>query len=85
MVDNYIEYQIYNDVTGQNEKSTHSSNSGGISTFGAIVSMFAGLFLQSVLYSALGVEVDDVPVLILIVLWIVISFGVACIFDKIGL
>ena len=74
MMDNYIEYQIYKDVTGQNDEPSYTTSRGnGMSTFGAIISVIAGLVLQAVLYTVLGIDVDDVPVLIIIILWVVFS------------
>ena len=44
MIDNYIEYQIYKDVTGQNDEPSYTPSRGnGMSTFGAIISVIAGL------------------------------------------
>lgn len=86
MVDNFIEYQIYKDVIGQkNEPSSTPSRDNGMSTFGAIVSVIAGLFLQSALYVTLGIDIDDVPVLVIIILWAVFSAIAAVVVDKIGL
>ena len=86
MVDNFIEYQIYKDVTGQkNEPSYTSSRGNGMSTFGAIVSVIAGLFMQAALYVALGIDVEDVPVLVIIILWAVFSTIAAVVVEKIGL
>ena len=66
--DNFIEYQIYKDVTGQKDEPSYTPSRGkGMSTFGAIVSVIAGLFLQSALYVTLGIDVDGVPVLIIII------------------
>ena len=85
MIDNYIEYQIYKDVTGQNDEPSYTPSRGnGMSTFGAIISVIAGLVLQAVLYTVLGIEVDDVPVLIIIILWVVFSAIAAVVVDKIG-
>lgn len=56
-----------------------------MSTFGANVSVIAGLFLQSALYVTLEIDVDDVPVLVTIILWVVFSSLVAVVIDKIGL
>ena len=56
-----------------------------MSTFGAIISVIAGLVLQAVLYTVLGIEVDDVPVLIIIILWVVFSAIAAVVVDRIGL
>lgn len=86
MADNFIEYQIYKDVTSQKGPSSYTPSSGnGMSTFGAIVSVIAGLFLQSALYVTLGIDVDDVPVLVIIILWVVFSAIAAVVVDKIGL
>ena len=86
MADNFIEYQIYKDVTGQKDEPSYTPSRGnGMSTFGAIVSVIAGIFLQAALYVALGIDVDDVPVLVIIILWVVFSAIVAVVVDKIGL
>lgn len=86
MVDNFIEYQIYKDVTGQKDEQSYTSSRGnGMSTFGAIISVIAGLFLQAALYVTLGIDVDDVPVLVSIVLWVVFSAIAAVVVEKIGL
>ena len=86
MVDNYIEYQIYKDVTGQNDEPSYTPSRGnGMSTFGAIISVIAGLVLQAALYTWLGIDVADVPVLVIIILWIVFSTIAAVVVDKIGL
>lgn len=84
--DNFIEYQIYGDATGQEDKPSYTPRSGnGMSTFGAIVSVIAGLFLQAALYTMLGIDVDDVPVLVIIILWAVFSTLAALAVEKMGL
>ena len=86
MMDNYMEYQIYKDVTGQNDEPSYTPSKGhGMSTFGAIISVIAGLVLQAALYTGLGIEVDDVPVFVIIILWVVFSAIAAVVVDKIGL
>ena len=86
MIDNYIEYQVYKDVTGQNDEPSYTPSRGnGMSTFGAIISVIAGLVLQAVLYTVLGIDVDDVPVFVIIILWVVFSAIAAVAIDKIGL
>ena len=86
MMDNYIEYQIYKDVTGQNDEPSYTTSRGnGMSTFGAIISVIAGLVLQAALYTGLGIDVVDVPVLVIIILWVVFSAIAAVVVDKIGL
>lgn len=84
--DNIIEYQIYKESTGQSDESSYTPRSGnGMSTFGAIISVIAGLFLQAALYTMLGIDVDDVPVLVIIILWAVFSTLAALAVEKIGL
>ena len=86
MIDNYIEYQIYKNVTGQNDEPSYTTSRGnGMSTFGTIISVIAGLVLQAALYTGLGIDVDDVPVLVIIILWVVFSAIAAVVVDKIGL
>lgn len=86
MVENFIEHQIYKNVTGQKDESSFIPSRGnGMSTFEAIVSVIAGLFLQSALYVTMWIDVDDVPVLVIIILWGVFSAIVAVVVDKIGL
>ena len=86
MIDNYIEYQVYKDVTGQNDEPSYTPSKGnGMSTFGAIISVIAGLVLQAALYTGLGIDVDDVPVFVIIILWVVFSAIAAVAVDKIGL
>lgn len=86
MADNFIEYQIYKDVTGKKGEPSYTPSRGnGMSTFGVIVSVIAGLFLQSALYVTLGIDVDDVLVLVIIILWAVFSAIAAVVADKIGL
>lgn len=86
LADDFLEYQIYKDITGQNYEPFYTAGKGeGISSMGAIISVIAGLFLQSVLYVALGIDVDDVPVLVIVILWAVFSAIAAVVVEKIGL
>ena len=86
MADSFIEYQIYKDVTGQKDEPSYTPSRGnGMSTFGAIVSVIAGLFMQAALYVALGIDVDDVPVFVIIILWAIFSAIAAVVVEKIGL
>lgn len=82
--DDFIEYNIYKEST-KNSTSSSYSRGGGISTFGAILSVIAGLVGQVAIYMMLGVEVEDVPVIIMIILWIVISSITGAILDSIGI
>lgn len=86
MVDNYIEYQMYKKMTEQKEESSYTPSRGnGMSNFGAIISVIAGLILQALLYVALGIDVENVPVLVIVILWIVFSAIAAVVVEKIGL
>ena len=73
-------------MTGQKDEPSYTPSRGnGMSTFGAIVSVIVGLLLQSALYVTLGIDVDDVPVFVIIILWVVFSAIAAVVVDKIGL
>ncbi len=86
IADNFIEYQIYKDVTGQKDDSSYTPRSGGgISTFGAIISSLSGLVGQAFIYTLLDIDVENVPVIVMIILWIVISAVVGAVADSMGL
>ncbi|MGN0401504.1 MAG: hypothetical protein ACI4HQ_04485 [Acetatifactor sp.] len=83
--DNYIEYQIYKDVTGQKNNSSYIP-SNGISTFGAILSTVGGLFLGALIVALFsGDNVENVPVIITIILWIICSAALAVFCDNHGI
>lgn len=84
--DDFIEYQIYRDVMGEHDEPSYTPRRGnGMSTFGAIISVIAGLVGQCLLYMLLGVDVEDVPVLVIIILWAVFSAIAALLVEKMGL
>ena len=77
--DNFIEYQIYKD-TSENITDTFNSHTGRddshkqvMSTIGALLCIFSGLFWQALLFTMLKVDVEVIPALLIIVLWIVFS------------
>lgn len=83
--DDYIEYQIYKDVTGQKSNSSYTP-SNGISTFGAILSTIGGLFLGCMIIALFaGEHVEDVPVIITIILWIICSAVLSVFGEKNGI
>ena len=73
--DHYVDYKL----SGGNNESSGRSSGGGMSTFGAILCVIAGLVEQSVIYTALDIEVDDVPGIIIVILWVVFSVVTAMI------
>lgn len=81
--DNFIEYQIYRDVTGQNKVNDQKStvnNGNGMSTFGAVISVIGGLFLFTALFAFLGGDAEDMeamPIFLIVVFWIICSGVVA--------
>ena len=82
--DNYIEYQIYRDVTGNKNNSSYTPRNG-ISTFGAILSTIGGLFLGAGIVALFaGENVENVPVIITIILWLICSSVLAVFFDNNG-
>ena len=82
--DNYIDYQIYRDVTGNKNNSSYTSGNG-ISTFGAILSTIGGLFLGAGIVALFaGDNVEKVPVIITIILWLICSSVLAVFFDNNG-
>lgn len=84
-VDDYLEYQIYHNCKSDNDRPHHTPGSGGISTFGAVFSMICGMVLQAFIYTVFGIDVKDVPVVILLILWVFLSALAAVVVEKIGL
>ena len=83
--DNYIEYQIYRYVTGNKNTSSYTPRNG-ISTFGAILSTIGGLFLGAGIVALFaGDNVENVPVFITIILWLICSSVLAVFFDNNGI
>lgn len=73
-VDDYIEYNSYKSWKEQHEKSSHTSGgSGEMSGFGTFLCVISGLVWQALLYTALDIEVENVPVFVMIVLWVLFS------------
>ena len=87
MADDFIEYNIYKECTGKHEDTGYyrSSHKGGISTFGAILATILGLVVQAVIYYIFGVNVEDVPVVLIVILWIGFSAVIGNIFDNHGI
>ncbi len=56
-----------------------------MSTFRAIICVISGLIYQSFLFTALGIDMDNVPVSLIVVLWFVESFATVLIVEKLGL
>ena len=79
--DDCIEYEIYEDVTGHINNSYIPSN--GISTFGAVLSTVGGLFLGAgVTALFVGENTENVPVILIIILWIICGAVLAAFCDK---
>ncbi|MCI5620703.1 MAG: hypothetical protein MR355_03955 [Lachnospiraceae bacterium] len=76
---------LFGDTENYHGSSYTPSRKGGMSTLGAILSVVAGLILQCVLYVALGIDVENVPALVIVILWAVFSTLAAVMMEKIGL
>lgn len=74
MVDNYIEYQIYKNSTINKETNNYTSNeTNGISTFSALVAVIGGMLIAGMFVS----EFEEMPGIIVGILWIFSSVGIA--------
>lgn len=86
MYDDYIEYKMYTDTTGNNDIPSGSSGyRRGMSAFGAVISTIGGLVAQAALYTAMDIDVEKVPALVILILWAVFTAIIAVGVDKIGL
>lgn len=78
--DDFIEYQIYQDVTKDHEPAP---SSGGVSNIGAIVGTFLTIFISAAILSPF--DLDGFPLVFLfIVLCIIIGGAIAWWFDSIN-
>lgn len=84
-VDDYLEYQIYHNCKSDHNRPHHTQSSGGISTFGIVFSMICGMVLQAFIYTVFGIDVKDIPAVILLILWVFLSALAAVVVEKIGL
>ena len=74
MVDNCIEYQIYKNSTQNKETNNYSSNeTNGMSTFSALVAVIGGMLIAGMLVS----EFEEMPGIVVGILWILSSVGIA--------
>jgi hypothetical protein len=62
-----------------------SSSNGNLSIIGTILCMVGGLFCVSAIYLLFGIDVDDVPAIVSLILWIVFTSVLAAIGSKHGL
>ena len=72
-----MEYNIVNSESG-----TNSSAQGSGSGLGGFLTIFLGLFIESFIFTLLDVDVSDVPMFLILVLWIVCSVLFAVIVTK---
>ena len=83
--DNYIEYQMYKNSKGHENNFSHAQ-SHGISTFGAILSTVGGLLLGALIVALFaGDNVENVPVIITLILWIICSSVLAVFCENHGI
>lgn len=71
------------DYDGTNGNYHYARGSGnGMSTFGAIVSVIGGLVAEAMVFTLFGVDVENVSVVVIVILWIVFSFVIGAIISS---
>ena len=78
--DDFIEYDIYEQLTQNNN---YHKSSSGISNLGAVCGTVIAFFLSAVIAGAFGLE-GTALVIVFIILFAIIGACIACFFDKIG-
>lgn len=76
-MDHYIEGEIFKD-------SSDKPRRGDSSGFRIAISIGGGLFLEALLFLFLGIEVSNVPTIIIAAIWIFFSHFVSSALKKIG-
>lgn len=74
-IDDFIEYNIVMNSIREKEESTYRFGKGK-------KCLIAGFFLQAALYGILGIDVDNVPAVVIIILWVLFSVIVSAVIDK---
>ncbi len=87
-LDDYLEYHyIFEENEKQNNTGTQrkigKGKPGKTSNGAALFYTFSGLIEQAFLYTILGVDVEKIPAILIVVLWIVLSVITANIVGKI--
>lgn len=83
MMDSYIDYSIYKEITEKGNGSNHSSGNE-CSGFVAFLVTISGLIIQVLIYTILDIDVDNVPALVMVFLWIFFDVIVAMGLVKMG-
>ena len=86
IMDDFIEYNIYQEVMNENDdlSDTHYSGNGGCSAFTAVLIAISGLLIQAILYTAAGIDAGNVPGIVVLFLWIFFDWLVLMGLMKIG-
>ena len=74
LTDDLIEYQIYQNSIGS-DRNYHapSSNRNGMSTFGAVICTILSFVGAGLFFSLLGIDTENVPVILIIIVVAVIA------------
>ena len=83
-MDHYIEGEIFKDSSGT-KGSSHRWREGNLSCFGFIISVDIGFVLEAIIFILLGIDVNDVPTIILLVVLLACIYPVASVLKKIGI
>jgi hypothetical protein len=73
------------DCDEKNYGHRSSSSNGNMSTLGAILCVVGGLIGTAAIFVLFGIEVDDVPAIVIVILWAVVTSVLAAIGSKHGL
>ena len=77
IMDDLIEYKIYEEsVKGNNKNYTNKikkekTNNGEISSFAYMVSIVLGLIFTAVQFTLLDANIDNIPVLVICLIWLI--------------
>ena len=85
MQDNFIEYEVYRRANKNRKQPTGRRYRKGISGAGVFIGMIVGLVMEAMVFMFLGIDIEDVPLIIHLILWIVFSFMIMVGADGIGL
>lgn len=89
--DDFLEYEICRDgererqyLETMHESREEGTNGGGGNALFAVLVAFSGIIIQALFYTICGIDVDNVPGLIVVFLWIFIDVIVLVVLSSRG-
>ena len=85
IVDDSIEYNlVQNSINNSGTGGGGNRPSGGGSTSSAVLCAIAGLVEDALFFALLGIDADDIPIVVLVIMWAVFALITSAVTDAWG-